>query len=65
MRSLCGFLALTALSLGLATPLAVTFIETGLVPRMPTAIWAMGLMVLAFLSLSCGLVLDTRYARPH
>jgi hypothetical protein len=56
---ICGFLALTALSVGLATPLAVTFIETGLVPRMPTAILAMGLMVLAFLSLSCGLVLDT------
>jgi len=54
-----GCLAFIALSLGLAAPLAVTFIETGLVPRLPTAVLAMGLMVLAFLSLACGLVLDT------
>ena len=54
-----GCLGLIALSLGLAAPLAVTFIETGLVPRLPTAVLAMGLMVLAFLSLACGLVLDT------
>jgi hypothetical protein len=52
-------LGLIALSLGLAAPLAVTFIETGLVPQLPTAVLAMGLMVLAFLSLACGLVLDT------
>jgi glycosyltransferase involved in cell wall biosynthesis len=52
-------LGLIALSLSLAVPLAVTFIETGLVPRLPTAVLAMGLMVLAFLSLACGLVLDT------
>ena len=51
--------ALIALSLGMAAPLAVTFIETGLVPRLPTAVLAMGLAVLAFLSLACGLVLDT------
>jgi len=37
----------------------MTFIETGLVPRLPTAVLAMGLVVLAFLSLACGLVLDT------
>ena len=33
--------------------------ETGLVPRFPTAILAASVMVLAFLSLACGLVLDT------
>jgi hypothetical protein len=37
----------------------VTYLETGLVPRVPTAILATGLMVVAFLSLTCGLVLDT------
>jgi glycosyltransferase involved in cell wall biosynthesis len=55
-------LAATALcvsSIGLAWPLFVTYIETGLVPRLPTAILASGMMVLAFLSLSCGLILDT------
>jgi hypothetical protein len=36
-----------------------TFIETGLVPRLPTAVLASALMLLAFLSLTCGLVLDT------
>jgi glycosyltransferase involved in cell wall biosynthesis len=56
---MAGCLALIALSLGFAAPLVVTFIQTGLVPRLPTAVLAMGLMVLAFLSLACGLVLDT------
>ena len=50
---------LALLSLGLAIPIVVTFLETGLVPRLPTAVLAMGLMVTAFLSISVGLVLDT------
>jgi hypothetical protein len=33
--------------------------ETGLVPRLPTAVLATGLMILAFLSGAIGLVLDT------
>ena len=55
----CLFAVLVALSLGLAAPLAVTYAETGLVPRLPTAILATGIMLLAFLSLTCGVVLDT------
>jgi glycosyltransferase involved in cell wall biosynthesis len=47
------------LSVGLAWPLVVTYLETGLVPRLPTAVLATGTMVLAFLSLACGLILDT------
>jgi glycosyltransferase involved in cell wall biosynthesis len=47
------------LSVVLAIPLVVTFAETGLVPRFPTAILATGLMLAGFLSLTCGLVLDT------
>jgi len=43
----------------LAIPLIVTFIETGLVPRFPTAILVTGLMVVAFLSFGVGLILDT------
>jgi glycosyltransferase involved in cell wall biosynthesis len=50
---------LTALSLGLAAPIALTFLATGLVPRLPTAVLAVGVMLLGFLSLACGLVLDT------
>jgi hypothetical protein len=51
------FLALV--SVGLAIPVFVTYLEQGLVPRLPTAVLSMGLMILAMLSLSSGLVLDT------
>jgi glycosyltransferase involved in cell wall biosynthesis len=50
-------LALAAIIL--AIPIAITFIETGLVPRLPTAVLSMGLMIMALLSVSSGLVLDT------
>jgi glycosyltransferase involved in cell wall biosynthesis len=46
-------------SVGLAIPVVVTFLETGLVPRLPTAVLATGLMLLAFLLAGIGLVLDT------
>jgi hypothetical protein len=52
-------LALGAASVALAIPIVVTFIETGTVPRFPTAILATGLMLLAFLSIASGIVLDT------
>jgi len=51
------FLAL--LSIALAVPIVVTYLETGLVPRLPTAVLSMGLMIVALLSASSGLVLDT------
>jgi glycosyltransferase involved in cell wall biosynthesis len=55
-----GFAAfLAALGLVLAVPLIVTFVETGLVPRFPTAILVTGIMVIAFLSFGVGLILDT------
>jgi glycosyltransferase involved in cell wall biosynthesis len=47
------------LSVLLATPVVVTYLEQGTVPRLPTAILAMGMMMLAFLSLASGLILDT------
>lgn len=50
---------LAVVSLGLAWPLVTTFAETGLVPRLPTAVLCAAIMLLAFLSLSCGLILDT------
>jgi glycosyltransferase involved in cell wall biosynthesis len=50
---------LTLVSIGLAIPLIVTYVEEGIVPRLPTAILSMGLMILAVLSVSSGLVLDT------
>lgn len=50
---------LAAAGIILATPLIITYIETGLVPRFPTAILVTGLMILATLSGMCGLILDT------
>jgi hypothetical protein len=50
---------LAAASIGLAIPLLVTFIQTGLVPRLPTAVLATGMMLAAMLSASCGAVLRT------
>lgn len=50
---------LAAVALLLALPLAVTYAETGLVPRFPTAILVTGLMILAALSFFAGLILDT------
>src|ERR1700761_3925193 len=51
------FLALVAI--GLAIPVVVTYLEEGLVPRLPTAVLSTGLMIVAVLSVSSGLVLDT------
>jgi glycosyltransferase involved in cell wall biosynthesis len=50
---------LAIVSIVLAIPVFVTYVETGLVPRLPTAILSMGLMMLASLSGAVGLVLDT------
>jgi len=52
-------LTLTSLSAVLGAPVVLHYLQTGLVPRLPTAVLAMGLMTLAFLSLFCGLILDT------
>jgi glycosyltransferase involved in cell wall biosynthesis len=54
---LFGLLLIVSLILG--TPVVLEYLRTGLVPRIPTAVLATGLMVLAFLSLASGLILDT------
>ncbi len=45
--------------IGLGVPVVVEFFATGLVPRLPTAVLAMGMVLLSFLSLACGLILDS------
>jgi len=50
---------LAALAVILAIPLGITYMHTHLVPRLPTAILATGLMILAFLNVFAGLILDT------
>ncbi len=52
-------LVLLLLGLGLAVPVFIQYAETGLVPRLPTALLSTGLVLLSFLSLACGLILDT------
>ncbi|MGC8462000.1 MAG: glycosyltransferase family 2 protein [Candidatus Dormibacteria bacterium] len=56
-----GGLALVCsiVSVVLGYPIVVTFFQTGLVPRFPTAILCSALMVIAALLASVGLVLDT------
>jgi len=53
------FFLLSIAALGLAWPVVQTYFATGLVPRLPTALLATGLAILAALSLVCGFVLDT------
>lgn len=55
--SIFGVLAIA--SIVLVIPVFETYSETGLVPRFPTAILATGMMLLAFLSLTSGMVLDS------
>ena len=55
--SLGAILALVAVIL--AAPLVVTYAQTGLVPRQPTAILVTGLAIVACLCFFAGLILDT------
>jgi glycosyltransferase involved in cell wall biosynthesis len=43
----------------LSVPLVITYLDTGLVPRFPTAILATGMVIVAVLSFFAGLILDT------
>ena len=52
-------------ALVLAVPLARTYFETGLVPRVPTAILAVGLVVTGVLSCLADLILDTVTTTRH
>ncbi|MBV9559606.1 MAG: glycosyltransferase [Bradyrhizobium sp.] len=52
-------LVLLLVGLVLGAPVVVSYVETGLVPRLPTAVLATGLIVLSFLALACGLILDS------
>jgi hypothetical protein len=46
-------------AIGLAIPIIATYIETGLVPRFPTAFLAVGLILSGLQSIAVGLILDT------
>jgi len=50
---------LAATSVLLMVPVTIEYLETGLVPRLPTAVLATGIMLTGLLSATVGLVLDT------
>jgi hypothetical protein len=54
---LAGVLAAVALALGI--PLFLTYLESGLVPRFPTAILSTGLVMLSAISFVTGMILET------
>ena len=53
------FVLLELAALVLAWPIFTEYVETGLVPRLPTAVLSTGLTLLGFLCLACGLILDS------
>ncbi|WP_020069848.1 glycosyltransferase family 2 protein [Paraburkholderia caledonica] len=55
----CISALLALIALVLVEPVLVQYLETGLVPRLPTAILSMSLVILASLSLMTGMILDT------
>ena len=50
---------LSVVAIILSYPLFVTYFQTGMVPRLPTALLSTGLEIVGFLSLTAGLILDT------
>ncbi|HEX9906691.1 MAG TPA: glycosyltransferase [Propylenella sp.] len=48
-----------AAGLVLMLPVVATWLETGLVPRLPTAVVATGLFIIGFMMAGCGLILDS------
>ena len=51
-------LAIGTLGVLLGLPVVFTFFETGLVPRLPTAVLSVGLVLIAWLSIFTGVILD-------
>ena len=58
-------LGLIIAALAFAVPLAETYFQTGLVPRLPTAVLSVGLIITGFLSCLAGLMLDTVATMRH
>lgn len=53
------FALLASVSLILIYPVVIEYLEIGLVPRIPTTVLATGMMLLGFIMLACGIILDT------
>ncbi len=55
----CIFILLALSSIGIYIPVFITYLKIGLIPRLPTTVLCSAMMLLAFLSLVCGLILDS------
>jgi hypothetical protein len=55
----CGGIVLMAVGIAVGAPVVATYLQIGLVPRLPTAVLSTGIILLSFLALSCGLILDS------
>jgi len=51
--------AVASIAIALGLPIVENYVQTGLVPRLPTAILIMGLIMIASLLAVCGIVLDS------
>ncbi len=51
-------LLLIALGIGFSVPVVLTYLQIGLVPRLPTAVLSVGLIILGVISIFSGLILD-------
>ena len=51
-------LLLILLGVGFSVPVVLTYVETGLVPRLPTAVLSVGLIILGVVTVFSGLILD-------
>jgi glycosyltransferase involved in cell wall biosynthesis len=52
-------IVLASISIALSIPIVITYFEEGVVPRLPTAVLSVGIMLVAVMSVFAGLVLDT------
>lgn len=52
-------LILFVFGVALSIPVLIQYHLTGMVPRLPTAVLSMGIVLLSFLSLACGMILDS------
>lgn len=55
----CAGILLMAVGIALGAPVVATYLQIGLVPRLPTAVLSTGIMLISFLAFSCGLILDS------
>jgi len=55
----CGGILLMGVGIALGAPVVATYLQIGLVPRLPTAVLSTGIMLLSFMAFCCGLILDS------